>query len=231
MAALLSLLSLLSLSAPQPQPERMGTHGMVLFGGGEETFLSHIPMFHRPHDLQLVMAVQLAHPSWSSAPSFSEEGHTFVPEKLDLTELAEGRLTAFTGTVFRGNFEADGQPLFKDVTVTVKRLLVREWLPQEAKAPQGAAYWLVGSKRRAFLVHVITAPPDFDQIVLAQLPGVVWPRTGAARRVMLPRPLVVADGPATARLEGKGIQVKPLRELSHLVGPDFVPAAPPAGAR
>jgi hypothetical protein len=41
---------------PAPQ-HRMGVHGMVLFGSGPRLYASHIPMFHRPHDRQVVIAV------------------------------------------------------------------------------------------------------------------------------------------------------------------------------
>src|SRR5262245_58642322 len=87
--------------APSPAPARPGVHGMVLFGGGDvPTYLSHIPMFRRPHDLQLVLQVSLQHPSWKGARTFLDTGYTVEPERMDLTALADGRLTAFTGTVF-----------------------------------------------------------------------------------------------------------------------------------
>src|SRR5687768_16192639 len=76
---------------------RPGVHGMVLFGKGQHVYLSHIPMFHRPHDLQLLLRARVTHGSWKQVPDFSRELFTFVPERMDLTEVANGQRKEFRG--------------------------------------------------------------------------------------------------------------------------------------
>lgn len=38
----------------------MGGHGMAVFGGREGLYASHLPMFHAPHDTQLLLRFHLA---------------------------------------------------------------------------------------------------------------------------------------------------------------------------
>lgn len=51
-----------------PQGVTHGTHGMALFGGKDALYTSHLPMFHAPHDYQLVLQVSGA-PSTSTPPT------------------------------------------------------------------------------------------------------------------------------------------------------------------
>lgn len=213
----LSVILLTLSQAPAPAPVRMGTHGMVLFGGGgAPTYASHIPMFHAPHDLQLVLQISLSHPTWKAPPSFSDQGYTLVPEKLDLTALADGRVTAFQAAVFRGNFEAGGVELVKGAEVKVqKAVLVKPLSTATPAAPSLSYLWLPGG----FLLHAISAPPDFDQVVRVKGDS----KAAAGTPVSIPRP-----NNGDHRLhEGEAVTVdaSPVtveRELSFLVGPEFV---------
>lgn len=212
---------------------RMGTHGMVVFGGGKgAVFLSHIPMFRRPHDVQLVVQVKLKHPSWKATPSFDEQGHTLEPEKFDLSALADGRLKAFKGTVFRGNFEAGGEAVWKDVAVAVESVLVVRGLQEAEPAAPALSYWLVSAPGQAYLLHTISRPPDFDQVLVAKGGEGKGPPS-ATRVQQLTRPDGVAHrlkaGEQVAlAINGdarRAVQVTVGRELSFLVGPEFVPEA------
>ncbi len=57
-SALLSSLALPTAWA-HDEPARMGLHGMLLFGGLEGLYASHLPMFHTPHDVQLLLRIRL----------------------------------------------------------------------------------------------------------------------------------------------------------------------------
>ncbi|HEY8206593.1 MAG TPA: hypothetical protein VIG99_03860 [Myxococcaceae bacterium] len=217
-------LTLLSLSQAPAAPARMGTHGMVLFGGGgAPTYASHIPMFHAPHDLQLVLQISVRHPSWKAPASFSDQGYTLVPEKLDLTALSDGRMTAFKAAIFAGNFEAGGKELVKGADVKVEKVVLVKPLSADTPAAPALSYlWLPGG----FLLHAISAPPDFDQVLKVKGDS---KDTAAGTPVPVKRPNngdhrlhdqePVAVGAATVTVE---------RELSFLVGPDFVVPEPPS---
>ncbi len=212
-------------------PRRMGTHGMVLFGAGPRLYLSHIPMFHRPHDVQLLLAVSLEPQEAGAVPTdFSQGTYTVEPERFDLDALASGKLQRFRATVYQGNFEGGGTPVAREVTVKVEAVRYQRVLSDPAPALGAPRYLVLGEGTEVYLVHVLSHAPDFDQVL----------------RVKLERPLPRRDGPPPVlRFEGRenrmerrlqpgerlrardeagapvGLEVQ--RELSFLKGPDFTP--------
>src|SRR5579859_1939791 len=83
-----------AMHATEPtRPPTWGLHGMVLFGGADGLFASHLPMFHAPHDYHVVIALQLPpdidtsiRTRLSRAPAL----WTLVPEEFELARLAPG---------------------------------------------------------------------------------------------------------------------------------------------
>jgi hypothetical protein len=211
----------------------MGTHGMVLFGAGGRLFLSHIPMFHRPHDVQLLAAVTLEHPELPAARDFSDGTYTLEPERFDLDALAQGKLKHFKATVYQGNFEGGGTPLHRDVTVRVESVELVLPLTGQAPEPAELRYWVVGSGKEAYLVHALSRAPDFDQVVKVSLEGQA-PRKDKGPPVLRFERRKNASGErlkAGEKLTAVGEDARPVRltvqrELSYLVGPDFTPPAP-----
>jgi hypothetical protein len=53
-----------------------GEHGMALFGGKEGLYASHLPMFHAPHDYQVVLQVHVADPATDAALRKRLDGKT-----------------------------------------------------------------------------------------------------------------------------------------------------------
>jgi hypothetical protein len=210
---------------------RMGSHGMVVFGGGKgAVFLSHIPMFRAPHDLQLILQVKLRHPSWKATPSFDEEGHTLESEHFDLSALADGRLRGFKGTVYRGNFQAGGDALWKDVVVTVEQVLVARGIEENGYPALALQYWLISAPGQTYLLHYISRAPDYDHVLTAKggegkgRPSAyrveLLERSDGLKRRLKPGEKVTLAIDADAR---RPVQVTVGRELSFLVGPDFMP--------
>jgi hypothetical protein len=216
---------------PAAQAPRMGTHGMVLFGSGDELYVSHIPMFHAPHDMQLVLAISVSHPEWKVTPDFSQEPYTIEPERMDLNELIDGRRKGFKATVYRGNFESGGVAVWKDVAVRVKDVRWVHGLSANEKLAERLQYMLIGSRSAAYLVHAISSPPDFDQVLKVSL------RSGAPAEAELVKGMLVSipkrenagaerlrPGEPAMKVEAgrRGqLELTVERELSYLVGPEF----------
>jgi len=193
-------------AAQTAQHGRIGSHGMVLVGTPDSAYLSHVPMFHAPHDVQMILSVHLDGQKLPS--SFSERLFTFLPETLSLDDLRLGQLKSFHGTVFLGSCEIGGTPVAKNVTVTVTSIVHQHILDGKA-APQG--WFVFGNAAQAFAAHRITTSPGFDQIVKIQ--------PIADRRSFIET--TGADVPMTDKPVGKLV---PVTSLSCLVGPDFVDA-------
>jgi len=151
---------------------------MLVFGE-QQIFLSHLPMFHAPHDFQVLLQVRLrsdvGDPEALYRQDRSKSGekvYTWVPKKFVLQDLLAPTtpLRSMAGTLFRGHFERGGTPITSAaVTAEVVRVLHGRRLTPGSEAMSSPRYLLVGTAAEPFLVHLITRPPDFDQVTAVQL--------------------------------------------------------------
>jgi hypothetical protein len=209
----------------------VGTHGMTLFGGAEKLYVSHIPLYQAPHAKQLILEVAIASgvpANAANGPSqfetqFATNNFTVEPAKMSLADLAAGRLTRFTGTIYFGNFEAGGKPLYPNVTFDVKRVVFDRALSNATPRSATLDYVAVGTPKHAYLVHVVDAAPSFDNVVAATstaplAEGTIVTVTGGTNDV------TKRLGNAVA-INGGQIAVE--RELGCLPGPEFAGSCPP----
>lgn len=131
---------------------------MLLFGESR-VFASHLPMFHPPHDYQVILELSLEHDPRADRSAM----HTFDPEPF---ELARADTPGFEMKieVFSGHFERGGRSLGK-TTARVERVLLFEALVADAPRPAAPRFLVLGTPDEAYAVHLITTPPDFDQVV------------------------------------------------------------------
>ncbi|HEX8615022.1 MAG TPA: hypothetical protein VF800_27380 [Telluria sp.] len=149
-----------------------GQHGMVLFGGLEGLYASHLPMLHAPHDRQVILQIRLADKKLDAALRRRLHGKTalwtIAPEHFDLDRLApdsDDPLRAFKADLVQGHFERGGATRHAGAAVVVDKVLAfRPLLPRFA-ASATARYLQVGSGAARFLVKQIDSRPDFDHIV------------------------------------------------------------------
>jgi hypothetical protein len=159
-------------------PPDFGRHNMFAFGRGT-LFLSHFPSFMAPHDTQLVFEATLEDANGSLQEVWLREreshpdqgGYVMKPEAFALSTLytpdppARG---SFTATFFRGGDEAI--PELTDVKVRVTDVIYANRLDQSATFDD-LRYILFGRGDELFLAHLLSQPPDFDQIVSVRLVG------------------------------------------------------------
>jgi hypothetical protein len=215
---------------------------MVLVGSPSAAFLSHIPMFGAPHDVQLVVAGSLASldaggtlPA-SLPTSFSDASFTFLPDRMSLDALRTGALTELRGTIFMGNFEQAGRPLPSRVRFVVSRVVHQHILDasQAQPAPE-LTYFLFGSQETTFAAHRIGGSPSFDEVLRVNLQGANAPsdaalaagveaRIAGSSDVLAKRAGATSFTLKTAEVGGATFTLKTAKELSCLEGPDFTAA-------
>jgi hypothetical protein len=172
-----------------------GVHGMLV-AGDEPVYLSHLPMFdHATHDAQVILEVAFSGPGdphetytrdraqsgarfYTFAPHADPPGTPesdkqveFVLADLVQPSPQQPRLRAFTGDLFRGHFERQGVPIASDVRVTVSNVVFFRQFDPAAEPLGQLTYVLFGKGSDCFLAHLITRPPDFDQIVSVRIAG------------------------------------------------------------
>lgn len=163
------------------KPIGYGAHGMAVFGGQQGLYASHLPMFHAPHDRQVVFRFHLANPNAEAAVrrALAEQPAlwTLDPEPFDLHRLAPGHtepLRTFTANVVQGHFERGGVARFTHQPVVVDEVLIFRNLNTRAAEPgpvptSAGRYQLIGAGREYFAVKAIDRRPDFD-ILIAMKP-------------------------------------------------------------
>lgn len=163
---------------PPPDPTT-GLHGMLLFGG-DPFYLSHLPMFMRPHNYQVILQVGFDDKVLETLRADRDAGgdgmHTFRPDDFPMSELdpnVEGpRKTSIPGAVYRGHFERGGTPIAEGVAAEVRELVYFAELDMEAEhsADMELGYLCFGrAGGQLHLAHQVTANPDFDQVLTARL--------------------------------------------------------------
>jgi hypothetical protein len=148
-----------------------GVHGMVLFGGQDGLYAAHLPLFHAPHDTQVVLQLRFKDPQLDRAMRARLDGKTALwtlePERFALRRLApdaQAPLPGFRATVVEGHFERDGTPRLRDAELVVERVVLYRPLSPQPAVQAFARYVPVGP----FLVKLVDSRPDFDHIVLLE---------------------------------------------------------------
>jgi hypothetical protein len=173
-------------AAEQQAADPPAIHNMLVVG--EETvYLSHLPMFQEkgeppmPHRYQAILEVTFAKQEGyvkDRREHRTTKIYTLNPESFVLPELVSSDpqhkpLRSFKAkAIFRGHLERkDRVPILQNAEVSVKRVThFREFDPKAKKSPQ-LEYLLFGKGQELFLAHLITAPPDFDQMLAVKVTG------------------------------------------------------------
>jgi hypothetical protein len=107
-----------------------------------------------------------------------------------LPKFAAGEKASFSANLHRGQYERDAtnpKLLASNVTVRLKRVLFFRQFKAGAAQPVRSEYLLFGSDKEQLAAHVITAPPDFDQVAALSKPlPLTNNELGKAVRMILP---------------------------------------------
>ncbi|TMO42445.1 hypothetical protein [Pseudoalteromonas ruthenica] len=150
---------------------RHGMHGMLLFSDGDSLYASHLPMFYTPHDMQVVMRIELTNKQTQKSlhDALAEQGGywTLAPERFDLTQLAqagEHGIWQFDGDLYQGHFERGGKLGFKNQGIVIKEVVLRNQL--ESKVVPRSVYMRLtpDNADTHFYAQVIQGRPNVDRI-------------------------------------------------------------------
>jgi hypothetical protein len=187
-----------------PDPTICG-HGMLVFGQ-DVLYMSHLPMFMRPHNFQVLLEVDFDEDVRrllaDDREATGDGTYTWDPRKFPIAELdpaGDGPARdSMVGNLVRGHFQRGGTPIARDVVARVLDVVHFRELDVDARPDEGRelTYLCFGRGGRLHLAHEITAGPDFDQVLAARLtPGTITDQAG--------RP---AEGDAEDRIEFRQAQ-------------------------
>lgn len=152
---------------PEPlDPEYEGIHGMVLINNGSSLYASHLPLYHKPHDAQIIYKIE-ARDNALVYLVRDADLVTIKPEKFNLQRLMRGERLTVKADVYLGHFEKEGSLTYEQVQITFSNLEYLRMLEPSAKPVAKQVYDSVPLKGTArLLVHQIQGAPSYDQILL-----------------------------------------------------------------
>ncbi len=160
-------------------------HGQLIFGA-DNIYLSHLPMFMfnpsiHPHNYQVIMKVNLSDSETAPESEYIADReanpdtrvYTLVPERFSMIDLISNATDQPIkslkgqpdGTIYRGHFERDGTMIIRDATINVEDIIYSHEFDPEAEKLENLTYLLFGRGDELFMAHMITRPPDFDQVL------------------------------------------------------------------
>jgi len=136
--------------------------------------LSHLPMFHQPHDYQIIVEADLPNNArqiylQDQVDHPEQTLYTIAPSENFVLPDEVQNLKAFHATLYRGHFERGGIPIAEDIVVQIKRVIYFNHFDPQAVRPDQLTYFIFGHPGEMFMAHRIVAKPDFDQIAEVQL--------------------------------------------------------------
>lgn len=163
---LLFCLVLLAPLCHQSQAQtRHGSHGMLIFGQGT-TYISHLGMYHKPHDRQIV--IQLADTfQWPEQTTPETQMYTFLPHKFDLNLLSSTSTPAkLCGDLYQGHFERGGKLIKQALCLKLSKTLIHRSLA--ADMPKTNTVSVFNGK---YLIGHIGPKPGVDLIAVVESTG------------------------------------------------------------
>lgn len=141
--------------------------------GTEVIYASHLPMFHSPHDYQIILVLELDSADQKiymndKKDHPAENLYTIEPENFVLPEMVN-YIKKFKASIYRGHFERGGVKFMENVPVKIKQIVYQQHFDPAAKKDKNLQYILFGNRKEQFMVHHISARPDFDENISVEL--------------------------------------------------------------
>src|SRR3954467_9380388 len=136
-------LAFLAVASGAQAHEMPATHGMLVFGQ-KQVYLSHLPMFHSPHDYQVIVAAEIS-PAAKAAYLDDQSLHpevtvyTLVPEDFLLPEMIR-HPKPFHADLYRGHFERGGTVIARQIEVRITQVVHFHQFDPQAQHPSAPEY-------------------------------------------------------------------------------------------
>lgn len=144
-----------------------GFHGMLFFGQGDSFYISHLPMFHKPHDYQAIVEVRLkpeAKAKYQAELKRKGGYFTFAPEDTFVLPEVVTQKKPIKGTLVQGHFERGGSELL-GTELELVRVVFYKKISENDKKPPKERYIIFGNGEEYFMAHEIFERPNVDEII------------------------------------------------------------------
>ncbi|KGJ90332.1 hypothetical protein [Colwellia psychrerythraea] len=150
---------------PPLDPGYMGVHGMVIVTHGSSLYASHLPLYNKPHNVQLLYKLDNKDLAVLQTVRDSQLV-TIKPKPFNLQRLMRGEKMVIQADLYAGHFERDGMLVYENISLSFdKQLYVRSF--DDIKPSSKTQEYDVISLRKnyKFYIHRIQQAPSFDHIL------------------------------------------------------------------
>jgi hypothetical protein len=139
---------------------------MLFFGVGDTFYISHLPMFHPPHDYQAIVEVKLSPEAKAKYQAAAGSGKlfTFAPLGTFVLPKQITSLAPIKGTLFDGHFERGGSELL-DTDLELVRVVYYKKLDPKAPATAPERQIIFGNGNEYFVARDVTTRPGVDEFI------------------------------------------------------------------
>lgn len=150
---------------PPLDPTYVGEHGMVLFTKSSSIYASHLPLYNKPHNVQLIY--KLENKDLALLQTVRDGALvTIKPKPFNLQRLMRGEKMVINADIYSGHFERDGMLVYENVPLSfAKRLYVREMVDLAESSRQQEYDVINLNKNYKIYVHKIQKAPSYDHIL------------------------------------------------------------------
>lgn len=169
LAILLVFISQLTYAEDEPlralDPSYMGVHGMVLISQSSTIYASHLPLYHKPHDVQLLYKLETKDLALLQTVRDGQLT-TIKPQPFNLDRLMRGDKITIIADVYAGHFERDGMLVYKDMPLNFSKQLYVRKLDDIKPSSTKQEYDVVSLRKNyKIYVHRIQQAPSYDQLM------------------------------------------------------------------
>lgn len=150
---------------PPLDPAYEGIHGMVLLNKSSTIFAYHLPLYHQPHDVQLLYKLDVKNVALVQLVR-DNEMVTVKPKPFNLQRLMRNERVAIEADVYLGHFERDGLLVYEGVTLNFAKQLYMRKLDDIQPSSNQQVYDVVAySKSNRIYIHQIQQAPSYDHLI------------------------------------------------------------------
>ncbi|GAA0855966.1 hypothetical protein [Aliiglaciecola litoralis] len=147
-------------------PAYEGTHGMLVFNAASALYASHMPMYRKPHNAQIIYKIEARDPALVYLVRDANMV-TIKPESFNLQRLIRGETLTVKADVYIGHFERGGSLTYEQIELTFSEQKYLRMLKDLGEPVTRQTYDLVNLKRGSrMLVHQIQSAPSYDHMLL-----------------------------------------------------------------
>jgi hypothetical protein len=195
--------------------DKPSVHGMLIFGT-QKMYASHLPLFHAPHNYQIIIELELDKAAKEKFikdqqlhPEFTT--YTIEPERFILPDKINSK-GSFKANLYRGHFERGGVKIADSISIKISSVIFfKQFNPDEPRS-LNAAYLLFGNSKEQFAVHLISNKPDFEQIIQVKT-GEVSSKAESVILSDINSPAGVSSNGVSVKIGGKTRQLILLKQL------------------